>query len=77
MTFIEAIKTKRPLTRIDIIWTIKSDPFYYMPSTFVMRGTFIAPEILLNRIELSIDDILSNDWIVEGGLTPENFETVG
>lgn len=60
MTFIEAIRTGLPLTR-------PHRQFNYRNDTSVMHiypGTFMAPEMILQKLDLESEDILAEDWQV-------------
>lgn len=79
MTLIEAIKTDRPLTRKNKVWSYTPTSIYYvgMPSRYtILPGTFIDPEYFLQTIRLEAADILADDWIIQGDFTQYDYETV-
>lgn len=80
MTFIEAIKTKRPLTRKDRCWsyTIRTNNYFIgSPLRFqVTPNTFIDPDYFLENFSLTPQDILAEDWIVQGVFKQYDYETV-
>lgn len=68
MTFIEAIKTCKPLTRRNKSWTYTYTGVYYMEmnrTEHTIPGTFIEPTFFLEHIRLTRQDILARDWIVK------------
>lgn len=67
MTFIEAIKTNKPLTRRNKTWTYIPNSVAFMDFGVVrvVQGTFIDPTFFLEHIILTRRDILANDWIVK------------
>lgn len=77
MTFIEAIKTGRPLNRVNKAWKARRSLMTYDIDLNILPGGFIDSHYFIDSVRLQIEDILADDWIVEGGVTPDDYETVG
>ena len=76
MTFSEAIKTGRPLTRKNYMFLARTNRVFGALREMIMPGTFISPEFLLDNVCLKIEDILADDWIVKGMLDDSDYELV-
>lgn len=76
MTFSEAIKTGLPLTRENKTWSYINDMTYGARTVgYVMPNTFIAQDFFLSQFKLTREDVLANDWIVQG-FGAFDYETV-
>lgn len=75
MTFIEAIKTGLPLTRKDRQWSYLNEYTFAAMTTHVFPNTLIDSDFLIKHIRLTKEDMLADDWFVQG-FTPMDYETV-
>lgn len=74
MTFIDAIASKKPLTRPDKTWYSRRT-MYFEERVKWLPGILINPEYFLKWIEYDIEDVLATDWIIQG-FQDNDFETV-
>lgn len=73
MTFIEAIKTRLPLTRKNKGWHYKLH-YAHIYNAYSSPGTFFEPTCFLENVILTYDDIIAEDWVVKEDIAYETVE---
>lgn len=65
MNLIEALKTGLPLRLKGATLRMRPSPQYGAGITYISPTTFIAPQVLVESVDLSLSEILSENWEIK------------